>query len=321
AILGYKAREAQGQPIGDVIGAFEPIFSQTLREDKPFAFHEMTVCTKSGSHIPVEVSTSSLKNDTGETTGVVIIFTDLTERKEMEKQILRADKLATLGQLAAGIAHEIRNPLAGISGAAQILKDEIPKTDLHWEILDEIVEKIKTLENSISDFLRFARPAPLQLSPTDINEVVQSVLFLINKQREMQGVSIVTEYDDSLPIIMADAEQIQQVILNLALNALQAIDEKGGRVLFKTFQTSVPDPQIVVEISDTGVGIPPENLSRIFNPYFTTKGEGTGLGLSIAQRIVEEHGGSISVESEVGKGTTFRVSLSLSLKSSRKFTY
>ena len=228
----------------------------------------------------------------------------------MEDQIRLADKLATVGQLAAGIAHEIRNPLAGISGAVQILRDDIPGNDSSREILDEIVEKIKMLDASIRNFLRFARPAPLQLSPTDINEVVQSVLFLINKQAEMQGVSIVEEHEDSLPVVMADSEQLQQVIVNMALNALQAISSHSAtrEVLFKTFQASATD-QIVIEVSDTGVGIPPEKLNQIFNPYFTTKIEGTGLGLSIAQRIMEEHGGSISVESEVGKGTTFRVRL------------
>ena len=265
AILGYRAHEVQGQPIKDVLSDLAPLFSKTLRANPPipplekgglggFAFHEITICTKAGWDIPIEASTSLLKNDAGETTGVVGIFTDLTERKEMEEQIRRADKLAALGQLASGIAHEIRNPLAGISGAAQILKDETPETNPHWEILNEIVERINTLETSISDFLRFARPAPLQLSPTDVNEVIQSVI----------------------PGLPSSPELAKEL--------------KG---------------QIVIRISDTGVGIPPEKRDQIFNPYFTTKSEGTGLGLSIAQRIIEEHGGSISVESEVGKGTTF----------------
>ena len=241
----------------------------------------------------------------------------LTERKEMEKQIRRADKLATLGQLAAGIAHEIRNPLAGISGAVQILADDVIETDSRKEILDEILERIKSLNDAINDFLRFTRPAPLQLSPTNVNEIIQSILFLINRQAETQGVTITEEYDDNLPLIMADSEQLQQVILNIAINALQAIhvplsngetDGENSKIRFKTYQ-NVETSQIVIEISDTGIGIPPEKLDQIFNPYFTTKSEGTGLGLSIAQRIIEEHHGIISVTSEIGKGTTFRVIL------------
>jgi len=307
ATMGYKAQEVQGQYIKNVLSDIGPLFNKTLRENKSLAFHEITCCTKSGSDIPIEFSTSLLKNDAGKTTGVVGILTDLTERKEMEQQRRRADTLATWGQLAAGIAHEIRNPLAGISGMVQILPDDTLKTHQRIALLNEITEKIETLDTSIRNFLQFARPAPLQLSPTDINEVVQSIVSLIRKQSETQGVSIVEKYND-MPIIMADSEQMQQVILNIALNALQALGEKGGTVLFKTFQTSEPD-RIVIEISDTGVGISPEKLDQIFNPYFTTKSEGTGLGLSIAQRIVEEHGGSISVKSKVREGTTFEVSL------------
>jgi PAS domain S-box-containing protein len=320
-ILGYKAQEVKGNLIGDMFSILASLAYQTLHENKSFVFHEIEIFTKTGKNIPVEVSTLSLKNDVDETTCVVLILTNLTERKEMEKQIRRADKLATLGQLAAGIAHEIRNPLAGISGAVQILADDVIETDSRKEILDEILERIKSLNDAINDFLRFTRPAPLQLSPTNVNEIIQSILFLINRQAETQGVTIIEEYDDNLPLIMADSEQLQQVILNIAINALQAIhvplsngetDGENSRIeaniRFKTYQ-NVETNQIVMEISDTGIGIPIEKLDQIFNPYFTTKNEGTGLGLSIAQRIIEEHHGIISVISEIGKGTTFRVIL------------
>ena len=307
AILGYDSRTIQGKPIEDVFDDLGFLVLETLQKNNGIAFHEAEVSKKTGEKIHIAASTSLLKDDPGRTTGVVMLFTDLTERREMEQQIRRADKLATLGQLAAGIAHEIRNPLAGISGAVQILREDA-EGESRREIFGEIVERINRLDAAIGNFLRFARPAPLQFSPTDMNAIVQSVLFLVSKQAESQGVSIVEEYDDSLPIIMADSEQMQQVILNIALNSLQAIRDGGGRIRFRTFQGGKP-AQIVVEISDTGIGIPDDKLEQIFAPYFTTKSEGTGLGLSIAQRIVEEHGGNISVESEVGKGTVFRVEL------------
>lgn len=308
AILGYRVQEVQGQLVKDIFKGFGTLLSKTLQTGRNLVFHETEVSTKAGINTPVEVSTSLLRDDADEMVGIILIFADLTERKKMEEQIRRADRLATLGQLAAGIAHEIRNPLAGISGAIQILRDDILGNYPNREILDEIIERINTLNTAISNFLRFARPAPLQLSPTDINEVVQSVLFLISKQAETQGVNIVVECDNSLPIVMADSEQLQQMVLNMALNALQAIGERNGRVLFKTYRVNALK-QVVIKISDTGIGISAEELEQIFDPYFTTKIEGTGLGLSIAQRIIEEHGGSISVESEVGKGTTFKVSL------------
>lgn len=308
AILGYETQDMQGRPVEELFKDLKPLISRILREREDHIFHETEVTTKAGISIPVEVSTSLLRDGTNEITGVIMIFTDLTERKKMEEQIRRADRLATLGQLAAGLAHEIRNPLAGISGAVQILRDDIPESDSSRDIFNEIVERIKTLDNAIGSFLRFARPAPLQLSPTDINEVVESVSFLVSKQAEAQGITIVKEYDSGLPTVMVDPEQLQQVIINMVLNALQAIGERDGRILFKTYNTNA-SKQVVIQISDTGIGIPAEALNQVFDPYFTTKTEGTGLGLSIAQRIIEEHGGNISVESEVGKGTTFRVSL------------
>ncbi len=176
------------------------------------------------------------------------------------------------------------------------------------KFLWKIVERINRLNDEISNFLRFARPAPLQLSPVDMNEVVRSVLFLVNKQAETQGILIIERHDDSLPIIMADSEQMQQVILNIVLNALQAMGDDGGQITLRTSQNDA-DEQVVVEVSDTGSGIAPDKLEQIFDPYFTTKSEGTGLGLSIAQRVVEEHRGSILVASGLGEGTTFTVRL------------
>jgi PAS domain S-box-containing protein len=311
AILGYEAYEVAGKFMKDILNPLALLAQETLQGNNNYLFFEIEVLTKTGNSVSVEVSTLLLKNDAGEVNCIVLILTNLKERKEMERQIRRADKMATLGQLAAGIAHEIRNPLAGISGAVQILSDGTTDTG-RKEILDEILERIKSLNDAINNFLLFTRPAPLQLSPTSINEVIQSIFFLINGQAETQGINITEEYDDNLPLIMADSEQLQQVILNIAINALQAITEnyngKEKSIKFKSYKDIYTD-QIVIEITDTGKGISEEKIDKIFNPYYTTKSEGTGLGLSIAQRIVEEHHGNITVESEIGKGTTFKVIL------------
>jgi PAS domain S-box-containing protein len=310
-ILGYEAGEVVGKYIKDVLNPLSLLAYETLQDNKNYLFYEVEAITKTGNNIPVAVSTLLLKNDFGKINSIVIILTNLKERKEMEKQLRRADKLATLGQLAAGIAHEIRNPLAGISGAVQILSDDAINIE-RKEILDEILGRIKSLNDAINNFLLFARPAPLQLSPTSVNEVIQSILFLIKKQAETQGITIIEEYDNSLPLIMADSEQLQQVILNIAINALQAITEnyngKEKNIKFRSYKDADTN-QIVIEVTDTGNGISEKKIDQIFNPYYTTKSEGTGLGLSIAQRIIEEHHGNITVESEVGKGTTFKVIL------------
>ena len=224
-----------------------------------------------------------------------------------EAQIERADRLASLGELASGIAHEIKNPLAGISAAIQVLSCSFPASDPRREVINEILKQVERLNKTVRDFLSFARPVEPQRLRHDLNEVVKKALFLIRKQAENQKVEIKEEYSSQLPAVLIDAEQIQQVLLNILLNAVQAVPQ-GGQITVVT-SGSEKSRFINVKVRDTGKGIPPENLKKIFEPFFTTKHQGTGLGLSICRRIVEKHGGKILVESEVGKGTTFTVTL------------
>jgi signal transduction histidine kinase len=239
---------------------------------------------------------------------------------ELEKfhhrQLARADRLASLGEMAAGIAHEIKNPLAGIFGAAQVLAKEFPENDPRNEIVGEMVTLIRRLDNTIRDLLNFARYTEPQLSHANLNDVIDKVLFLVQQIPEGRRAKIVRGFDPAMPEIEMDQEQIKQVFLNLALNALQAKAEE----VTLTIRTHAEVPPGVADVrhrarfvmatlSDDGPGIPADRIGKIFQPFYTTKESGTGLGLSMTRKILEMHYGWISTESEEGKGTTFSVFL------------
>jgi hypothetical protein len=240
-------------------------------------------------------------------------------RKEAEQYhqelIQRADRMASIGELASGIAHEIRNPLAGIQGAIQILAKAFPREDSRREITDEIQKQIYKLEQLVKDLLNYARPVPTNYLPTDINQLVDKVLsFFITQRGRKEDILIEKNFSSSLPTTMIDPNSMEQAFLNIILNAQKAMP-KGGTITVSTAALlqrkddgeEAQEVQIIFE--DTGVGIPEENLSKIFNPFFSTRPDGTGLGLSITKNIVEQHGGSIEVESQVQVGTKFFITL------------
>ncbi len=239
---------------------------------------------------------------------------------ELEKlhhrQLARADRLASLGEMAAGIAHEIKNPLAGIYGAAQVLSREFPEGDPKREILDEMTALSRRLDSTIRDLLNFARYTEPQFSRGNLNEVIEKVLFLLQQVREGKRAKVVRDYDPAMPEIEMDAEQVKQVFLNLALNALQA--SPAGCTLTIRTRAEVPPEEggdlprrrfVMASVSDDGPGIPPDRLQKIFQPFYTTKEAGTGLGLSMTRKILDLHEGRITVKSEPGKGATFTVFL------------
>jgi signal transduction histidine kinase len=225
---------------------------------------------------------------------------------EIEEQLRRADRLSALGELSAGMAHEIRNPLGSIRAAAEILQDGIDPADKRHEFARILVREVDRLNRVVEDFLRFARPAPVERGRLDLNEALSAVLQL-TRQPALKN-SVRTELRPGrVPPLAGDREQLKQAFLNLVLNALQAMPQGG--VL--TVSSEAEGGEARIRFADTGQGIAPENLEKIFNPFFTTRDEGTGLGLAITHRIVQGHGGRIEVESRVGEGTTFTVILPL----------
>ena len=252
--------------------------------------------------------------------------TNMELLRHHEMQLQQAEKMATIGELASGIAHEIKNPLAGIGAAIQVLADEFDLRNTHSEVVDEIMLQLDRLNKNTRDLLSFARPAEPRFLSGDLNEVVSKAVFFVRKQAEKQKIGIKEELEKQIPKIFLDPEQMQQVFLNIMLNAVQATPE-GGNLTISTqkkpeivpviigapgvrgSKDNVSRERIEISFSDTGKGITEEHLKKIFNPFFSTKHRGTGLGLAISRNIVEKHGGHIEVKSKPGRGTNVTVVL------------
>jgi signal transduction histidine kinase len=229
--------------------------------------------------------------------------------RKTEAQLIRSEKLAALGQLAAGIAHEIRNPLTSINILIHSLTENLPSENSHWEDLKVIEEEIHRINEIVDQFLRFAKPLPPILEKAEIIPIFEETLHLLRPQIERLRISVQKDFR-SLPPVIIDKEQMKQVILNLLMNTIQAMPE-GGR-LGLSGQVSRDDQWIQLSIQDSGIGIPPEDMNKLFDPFFSTKEGGIGLGLSIAHRIIDQHHGKIEVESTPGKGTLFTLWLPIS---------
>ena len=233
-----------------------------------------------------------------------------------QERLTRAERLAALGELSASLAHEIKNPLAGIAGAIGVMAEELPASDPRREIMLEILDQVQRLNKTVQDLLSFARPAQPTLMPCDVHQVLDRVLLLLAEDPSTKAIRITRVYKPGVPRVIADAKQLGQVFLNLLLNAVQAMP-KGGQITLATHLLGAngdggmlpADAAVEVCVTDNGPGIPPGQLSEVFTAFFTTKPRGTGLGLAICRRIIEDHAGTIQVESTVGVGTTFRIQL------------
>ena len=230
------------------------------------------------------------------------------EARAEAEEILKIDRLAYLGEFSSTLAHEIRNPLAGIKTTAQALSEELGKDDLRREYIDRIIKEIDRLNELLRTFFSFAKPRRLDLIPRHIEDIIKEVKGVLAKEAEKMKVTIKEIYDDNLPPVPLDINQMQQVFMNLFLNAFEAMPV-GGILTVEIDRGDSQEGWIQVKIKDTGNGIATEHLSKIFDPFFTTKSKGLGLGLAITHKIMEGHGGTIGVESTPGKGSKFILSL------------
>ncbi|MCF6169582.1 MAG: ATP-binding protein [Bacteroidales bacterium] len=229
-----------------------------------------------------------------------------------QKELENKYKMATIGEMTARLAHEIRNPITGIANAAEILVEHVPE-DENKPVLEEIRRQAERVNNAISNMLRFSKSTNITLEKNDINEIIRNLVFFVKNQTHHKKVEFKKELQENIPLFRFDQEKIENVLLNLVLNAIQSISE-AGTVTFKTaFDTG--KKQVIITVEDTGAGIPGPILKDIFNPFFTTRTEGTGLGLAIARENVEKHKGKIWAESEESKGTKFFITLPIDNKS------
>jgi PAS domain S-box-containing protein len=310
SVWGYRKDELIGRPYLSLLSKRHRgrLLKSTL-DMSAKQIYEVEVLSRTGEARLATVSVSPLCDREGRMVGVLGIARDITETKKLEQQFRNAEKLASVGKLAAGVAHEINNPLGGILNCLYNLRKGTLSPARQEEYLISMEDGLRRVQKIVRQLLEFSQQHEPELSMTDINMVVEQVLTLTNHAFEANRVSLEKQLQGDLPAVMVDRHMIEQVLMNLILNAIQAI-KGGGAVVIRT---RIVDDTCAIDVQDTGCGIPPHLLSRIFDPFFTTKGtgEGTGLGLSVSLGIIERHGGRILVESEVGKGTLFTVCLPL----------
>ena len=261
--------------------------------------------------VTLRLSASELRDESGRSEGLVVLIRDVTELNRLEIQLRRADKLAALGTLAAGVAHEVKNPLHALSLNLHLLAKELaapqPSQGEVTGYLEVLRSEIDRIHRIVENFLRFSRPSLPEMKPLDLNALVERALSLVAFDAADHRVTIETAFDPRLDAVPGDEGQVAQVVLNLVINALQAMP--SGGVL--SIGTRRDHDWAELAVTDTGEGIPRERLPQVFDPYFTTRPGGVGLGLPIAHRIIEGHHGTIDVESEAGKGTRLVVRLPL----------
>jgi PAS domain S-box-containing protein len=315
-ILGYTVEELMGQPFS--------IFSLKEKQSAAPSFlnnpddldtrKEGWMTKKDHSEFPVGFTINSHLSIRGERIGKIVVFRDLTNIYKIQEEILRMDRLISLGKLASGIAHEIRNPLAGIKTTAQALGEEMSGDDSRREYLHRITKEIDRLNDLLKTFFSFAKPQNLTLVHCHIKDIINEIIPFLIKEIADKGIRFVESYHPQLPRIKVDKTQMHQVFLNLFLNAIQAMPTGGelkiqASPMISNSLKGVRENFVKVLISDTGRGIPSHIVHKIFDPFFTTKPKGIGLGLSITYQIIKKHGGTIKVESQWEKGTSFIINL------------
>ncbi len=305
-ISGYGRRELVGRNLAEVFPGLEVHRMERMRP-------AIDLERKGGEKIPVGYSCALLHFDKADTDSLVVTVEDMRELRAMEEQMRQSEKLATIGKMAAGIAHEFRNPLAAISGSAQILLKDQPTDTTNRMLTEIIVRECERLETTISEFLYFSKPALPEKSWFSLPLLVDEVVMLLKKTRDWrEGVEIHSEIPEQTDC-WGDAQLIRHVLINLVHNAMLAMGDRPGRITLQVGVEEAGDEaeQMVLSVADTGPGIPAEILPKIFDPFFTTRENGTGLGLAIVRQILEGHGATISAESLPGQGARFRIELPL----------
>jgi two-component system sensor histidine kinase HydH len=311
-LFGLEKSTIRAMNLSSVIDFQSSGIQQTL--DQLRTTHEREILfQKSNSEImPLSISTSPVIDENGTCSGAVIVIRDLREIKRLEEKVRRSEKLAAIGKLAAGISHEIRNPLSSIRGFAQFLRHALKDKPQEREYTEVMIKEMDRINRVVSDLLSFAGHDVVEPAPTDVTELVEHVIRLVEPETQEKKVEIHSSVVSGLDEIPLDAYKITQVLLNLILNALQFNNEGNIRV---TAELDEENSQLIFQVEDDGPGIPPENKEKVFDPFFTTREKGTGLGLAIVHKIVESHRGEIWVDSPLpgkNEGCRFTIAIPVS---------
>lgn len=292
-VLGYQAEEVVGQPFRDVFG--RPF-------DAPAMPGAMELTSKSGRRVPVNEKDSVIADRDGHRLGYVKTFQDLSELSALREQVRQIDRLAAIGEMAATVAHEIRNPLGGIRGFASFLAQDTPEEDPRHRLVQKILSGVSSLEKVVSGLLEYTRPVELKLAPASCAAIAHAAMRYM--EYDPSRITIFTEIDPDLRVL-ADADRIRQVLMNVLVNAVQSIADRGE----VRISAEADENLVHISVQDSGCGMDEEQRKQIFSPFFTTKEKGTGLGMAVSQKIVEGHGGVLSAYSEPGNGTRIAIQL------------
>ena len=301
-MIGKKAEQALPARLWQIVAS--------LAEPDHVIEEEIDCAIADGSVVPLEIGASILLDEEGIFLGYILLFKDLTEVRSLRREIARSQRLASVGRLAAGVAHEIRNPLSSIKGFATYFKERYPDAPQDQETANIMIAVVDRLNRVVGQLLEFARPVPVSPKPASLNNLIDNSVKIIEQQAKEKQITVKTLNSAKADNAVIDPDRISQVLLNLYLNAIESM--KPGGELAVELSADGEENVIRIKVSDTGCGIPAKHLSRIFDPYFTTKSTGTGLGLAIAHNIIEAMGGQIKISSRPGEGTTFGITIPIS---------
>jgi two-component system nitrogen regulation sensor histidine kinase GlnL len=321
-ILGTTRELSAGQDLTSVLGADHPvckIVEGVLRSRRASIHDEVEIPHRLAPPIPVDIAVSILNESEKDHAGIAIALRDRSHARRLREEISERERQESYGHIAAGIAHEVKNPLGGIRGAAELIGMDA-SNDRGRKVSALIVREVDRISDLVDELMIFARGDQLKLERVKVHRPLDALLDLLQLEQGYENIEIERLYDPSLPEILADADRLRQAFLNLARNAMQAMEEEGGTLSLSTRMLlehrlmgadGRPQPTIEISFADTGPGIPSNILSRLSTPFFTTKQKGTGLGLSVARHWIRRHGGRLRIESTEGQGTRVNVDLPL----------
>jgi PAS domain S-box-containing protein len=313
-IFGLARADASDRHFLDVFAphaGVRNIIEQIYDDPNASSTYETKIFCTGAESVPVAITWSLIADESDSGPTIILNIQDLTEVKRIERQLRRSQRLAALGTMAAGVAHEIRNPLGGIRGASQLLAREMKDNPRLHEFTEVIVQEVDRLDRTVEQLLGFARPTKSDMAPIHIEDVIERALVMVKPEIEKKRIHVEKDFPQGLRRIRASQSQMTQLFLNLFLNALQAMPEAGTlsiTIREESHAGGAEKTALIVTVTDTGHGMSRQTLEHLFMPFYTNRDSGTGLGLAIAHKIIEEHGGTIDAASKEGKGTTFTMS-------------